>query len=366
MSFRSYSIKLALHDVLLSQNIREATPIQALSFEPVFSGQDVYIKAQTGSGKTLAYLLPRLSKLETGSTDLQILIIAPTHELASQIHDVIKSFASCFEPALKTQLVLGDSAIKRQQEKLKKKPHIIVGSLGRIKELIQSKKMKTHKLQSFILDEADRLLNSKHEDDLQAICQSLNPDCQKIFVSATDSDESKQCIEKLSSKTQWITAENSDKLHNTTHAYYLTQKNEKLDDLRMLIKACKPTRAIIFAHHQDTISFVQKSLEQQFPCLALLGNLQKLDRQKVLNDFKNGKVKYLITSDIAARGLDIPDVSHIFQYDLPTRADNYLHRAGRTGRMGKDGGCISLVTNKELPLIAQFEKEIQKSIEALN
>lgn len=366
MSFKNYSIKLALNEVLLSQGISEATPIQALAFESVFNQNDVYIKAQTGSGKTLAYLLPTLSRLTTDTTDLQILVIAPTHELASQIHEVVKSFSQCYEPGLKSQLILGDTAMKRQQEKLKKKPHVIIGSLGRIKDLIQNKKLKTHRLQSFILDEADRLLNQQSWKDLEFINNTINESCQRIYVSATDPDECKQYVEKLTPETEWIAAETSDELHNTSHAYYLSKKDEKLDDLRMLIKACKPTRAIIFAHHQDTISFLKKSLEKQFSCIALLGDMQKLERQKAINDFKQGKVKFFITSDLSARGLDIPDVSHVFQYDFPTRTDNYLHRAGRTGRMGKEGGCISLITKKELPLISKVEQELHKSIEALN
>ena len=365
MSFSNYSIKLALSEVLAKLNITEATPIQAISFQPIQQKKDVYLKAETGSGKTLAYLLPLLSDLVTDTTDLQVIILAPTHELASQIHDFVKLFSDCFQPNLKSQLILGDTSLKRQIEKLKKKPQIIVGSAGRILDLIESKKLKVHKTKTLVLDEADRMLAKTSFSVCQKISKACKQNRQLVFVSATDNQEVKKTVQKLSPSTEWLVPEQQELNKKVTHAYLKTAKKEKLESLRMLIKACKPSRAILFAHHQDTIEFLNQSLKSQYSCVVLVGNLDKLERQKAINDFKNGKVKFLITTDVSARGLDIPDVSHVFQYDLPNTIENYLHRAGRTGRMSKEGGCLSLVTHKELPLIEKLEKELGTNIEPL-
>jgi len=365
MSFQSYSLKLALCDVLKAQGIIEATPIQALAFDPIVTSSDVYLQAQTGSGKTLAYLLPLLSKLETNTTDLQILILAPTHELAIQIQEVVKSFQTCYDPNLKSQLLLGDTSSKRQIEKLKKKPHLVVGTVGRINDLIDSKKLKTHKVKTVIIDEADRLLLDASLETLTKIIQSTPKERQLIFVSATNSAENKHKIEHLSHSMQWLRPDDSQINPNITHAYLETTKDQKLDSLRLLLKACKPTKAMIFAHHQETIAFIVASLQSLYKTIGLLGGMDKLERQNAIESFRSGKMKIFVCTDLAARGLDIPDVSHVVNFDLPTQAENYLHRAGRTGRIGKEGGCISLIEKKELHALEKIEKELGIQIEAL-
>jgi len=365
MSFQAANLPAEITDVLSKNDIQDPTPIQAISFDEIASNHDVYLQAQTGSGKTLAYLLPLLAKLKTDTTALQVLILAPTHELSSQIHDVVKLFSTCFNPDLKSMLILGDTSSKRQIDRLKKKPHIVVGSAGRINDLISQKKLKMHQLNTLVLDEADRMLIDANMNTIDNIISAAPEDRQLIFVSATQTSETSSLVKEFAPEIKFLIPEEAQINENITHAFLETSKHDKLDSLRMLLKACKPTKSIIFVHHQDTVPFILSAIKDKGKVVGLTSHDQKQDRQKTIQDFKSGKIKTLITTDLSARGLDIPEITHVFNYDLPTYSENYLHRAGRTGRIGKAGGCVSLVEGRELRSLDKIEKKLNITIEDL-
>lgn len=359
MTFNDLGIIKALEEAVSKEEITTPTAIQEEAVPVVLAGRDVYISSPTGTGKTLAYLLPLGSRLDVASKDLQVVIVTPTHELSSQIQSQLLLLNQNSGLGFRTQLLIGGASTKRQLEKLKKKPHIIVGSTGRILELIRLKKLKVHNVQSMVIDEADNTLLGEKLEGVKDILHSIPGKPQLILVSATNQAETNEVAASMSADIVQAHAGSNQICDDIEHIYFTGHSNQKQDLLRKVIRACDPARAIVFTHRNATAEQVAAGLAERGLSVAEIhGKCDKLIREKSINDFKRGKVKILVASDMAARGLDVKGVTHIFNVDIPGQSKAYLHRAGRTGRAGAHGYCISLMSAGETKITRRYEREL--------
>ena len=361
MKFSELNILPVLETALEKENIIAPTSIQEKSAPVIIDDRDAYISSETGTGKTLAYLLPLLSRLKIDTKELQIIIVTPTHELASQIQDQLlrikQNADGKFE--FRSQLLIGSAAIKRQIERLKKKPHIVIGSIGRILELIKKKKLKVHTVKNLVIDEADKILMSESLSMIDKINRSLVKDCRKIFVSATNQRRSNSIAAEMSDGMTEVHTNTNQVIDNIEHIYFNVHENEKPELLRKIIRACGTERAIVFTHRNETArQIAEKLAEHKISVGEIHGGRDKLSRVKTINQFRKGKINILVASDMVARGLDVKAVTHIFNVDIPGKSKDYLHRAGRTGRAGENGYCISLMSNEEVKIARRYQREL--------
>jgi superfamily II DNA/RNA helicase len=256
-------------------------------------------------------------------------------------------------------LLIGGASTKRQLEKLKKKPQIIVGSLGRISELIQNKKLKVPMVGMVVVDEADQMLKAESLTRLKRFVASLSSAPQFVFVSATVDAQSWSAAQKMVPEMEQICVAENRVNSSIEHIFFKIEERSKADLLRRLIRAVEPERALVFVHRNKDAELVKSKMEYYGIAVAdIHGTHDKLVRKKALDDIRSGKVSLLIASDVAARGLDIKGVTHIFNYDIPSSSKDYLHRVGRTGRAGAEGFAVSLMTEQEARLAKRYEKEL--------
>jgi superfamily II DNA/RNA helicase len=359
MTFTDLQLPPDLIAALAKQQIAEPTPIQVAALPVLLEGKDAYLQAETGTGKTLAYLLPIFCRLDAAQAMTQAAILAPTHELAIQIHRQCCDLAQNAGRPIRTVLLIGGTATDRQIEKLKKKPHLVVGSPGRVGELIVKGKLKTKDIRSIVVDEADRLLNEESAAAVRAIIQAAPRTRQLIFASATLEPESTAVIAELSPQLQMLQAGAAPVNENIEHLYLVCEERDKPDELRRLLNALAPERAIVFVHRNDVADKIAAKLaHHQIPVADLSTALDKQDRKHAMDGLRSGAIRVLIASDIAARGLDIKGVTHIFNFDVPTMSKAYLHRVGRTARAGAKGVAVSLVTEIEARVIPRYQEEL--------
>jgi superfamily II DNA/RNA helicase len=363
MRFSDLGVLPELAEGLASEGIIEPTSVQIQSVGIVASGKDAFVSSETGTGKTLAYLLPLLGKIDLKAAVLQTMIITPTHELSVQVQNQIQKLVQHSSLAIRSQLLIGETPLKRQIEKLKKKPQVVVGSPGRVLELIKARKLKVHTVKSIVLDEIDRLLMGEMLETTREIIKSTLKERQLIFVSAT---EQKECVHEavaLSSELVQIRARIQQISPNINHLYFIEEDRKKIDLLRKLISAIKPERAIVFVHRNERVDVLMNKLEfHKLKVSQIHKDCTKHERKKALDDFRSGRSTILISSDISSRGLDIKGVSHIFNLDIPTKHEDYVHRAGRTGRAGTSGCAISLTTPQQVALVQKHARKLNIGI----
>lgn len=358
MSFEQFGLAPALLAGLEKQNFIEPTPVQVQAVPVVKAGSDTYINAETGSGKTLAYLIPLFQVLRCDLRAAQVLILAPTQELAIQIHRVTCDLAQHSGMDIRSASLIGGAAIDRQLEKLKKKPQIIVGTPGRILELIERGKLKLSELKTLVIEEADRLLADESLEAIKKVIRACPGRRQFVFVSATEQPKSKEVMEHLSPGLVRLHAEDVVVNPNIEHFYVVVDQRDKADTIRKLVHATKTKKAIVFTHRNETAENLAARLEHHKVAVAdLHGTYDKEVRKQAMQNFRSGKATVMIASDVAARGLDISGITHVFNLDIPSKGKDYLHRVGRTGRAGSQGVAVSVVVRPEVRLVKQFERD---------
>jgi superfamily II DNA/RNA helicase len=359
MTFTELQLAPDLIAALEKQQISQPTPIQTAALPVLSAGRDAYLHAETGTGKTLAYLLPIFGRLDTGQAATQAVIVAPTHELALQIHRQSCDLATHAGRPVRSLLLIGGTSTERQVDKLKKKPHLVVGSPGRIAELLAKGKLKAQHVRSIVVDEADRLLNEESLLSVRAIVKAAPSDRQLIFASATLERESLAIAKEWAPDLAMLQAGAAPVNENIEHLYLVCEERDKPDVLRKLVHALAPERAIVFVHRNDVAERISLKLaHHKIPAADLNAALYKEDRKLAMDGFRKGTIRVLIASDIAARGLDIKGVTHVFNFDVPTLSQAYLHRVGRTGRAGAKGMAITLMTEIEERLVRRYEEEL--------
>jgi len=364
MSFVDLQVLPALVAALSKQDIAEPTPIQVSALPVLLAGKDAYLHAETGTGKTLAYLLPIFCRLDASLAATQAIIVAPTHELAIQIQRQCTDLAQNAACPIRTLLLIGGTSMDRQLDKLKKKPHVVVGSPGRINDLISKGKLKAQNIKTIVVDEADRLLSEESLTAVRAIIKATPASRQLVFASATTESDSMTAIRSLAPDLQLLQAGVAPVDENIEHLYLICEERDKPDELRKLLHALEPQRAIVFVHRNDLAEKIADKLaHHHIPAADLNAALDKHTRKQAMDGFRSGEIRVLIASDVAARGLDIKGVTHIFNFDTPTLSKAYLHRVGRTGRAGAKGLAVSLVTEIEARVIRRYQEELGISLQ---
>ena len=363
--FNNMDLDKILVSALEKEQITVPTDIQLKVIPEIRLSKDVVFQSPTATGKTLAYLLPLFEKLKDSPQGMNTIIMAPTHELVIQIHRQIERLALNSDIPIKSTPLIGGANIHRQIDKLKKRPQILVGSPGRILELIEKKKIKSQKIEVIILDEVDQLLDMNNSPIVLKILKRFPREKQFIASSATLPGIIVKIIGTLSVDYTLIKSEEGESIPNSiSHSYLITEQRDKIQAVRKLINKIKPGKTLIFLNNVELIDNLITKLEfHGIKAQDLHGTNQKLDRKKVMEDYRSGKLKILVASDIAARGLQMEGITHIFNMDIPEKSKDYLHRAGRTGRNGKKGTVISLATEREVTFLKKFERELKIRME---
>ncbi len=365
-SFTDLNLNSNIIEGLKKQGITIPTPIQVSAIMPALENKDVIGEAFTGSGKTLAYLIPLFHKIDTTKREMQGIILAPTHELAIQIEDQIRLLAENSGVPLTSLSIIGDVNINNQIKKLKDiKPHIIVGSTGRILDLIQKKKITAHTIKTIVIDEGDNLLDPKRAAITKNIIKTTMKDRQLMVFSASIKPETLETAKSLMKDPIILKTENKPSINpNIKHMFIVCERRDKFETLRKLLVAVNPEKAIIFVNDNDDIELTTVKLNYHSKdCFAMTGKISKEDRKLAIESFRNGKIKILVSSDVTARGLDVEGVTHVFHLDLPLKLNEYLHRSGRTARGNAHGTSICLATAKQLNIIKKYEKEFNIQFE---
>lgn len=370
MSFETLLNHQALAQALAKQQITEPTDIQAQVIPQLLEGRDVIGQAHTGSGKTLAYLCPMLMRIQPEAKQAQVLILAPTHELVMQIYRLAVQLCSDAALEIKCMSIIGEANINNQITKLKEKPQLIVGTPGRVLDLIKKKKINCQTIRTVVIDEMDNLLDNTNQQTIQDILKSMLRDRQLAAFSATASPHTLELLQQHMKNPAMIVSKAEVKMNpNIEHFYLIGEQRDKFVLLRKLLHALEEDaqRILIFMNDGPELDFLVDKLNyHKIRTYSLHGIVDKEERQKAMDEFRRGKIKVLVSSDLAARGLDIPDITHVINMDFPAEPNEYIHRAGRTARGERTGQCYSLVNPKELAALRIYQREFGIEVKAVH
>lgn len=336
----------------------EAMPIQEQMVPEMLAGNDIVAESPTGSGKTLAYILPILERVNPKKPNTQAMIIAPSQELAMQIVNVLREWTAGTDVTV-TPLI-GGANIQRQLDKLKKKPTIVVGTPGRLSELVKTKKLKMHEVRILVLDEGDQLMSREHRGVMKELIEKTQQDRQLVLVSATITEEIELVAERLMKHPTrlQVSAEEMPKQGKVTHSFIKVDERDKTDLLRSL-SHMDGIKALAFVNNLDQVLMKESKLKFRDAKIATLhSEMKKEERKKALDDFRKGDTAVLIATEVAARGLDIEQLTHVIHVDAPMTLEQYLHRSGRTGRAGADGEVLTLLAYADEKHYKKLTKEL--------
>ncbi|WP_234122461.1 DEAD/DEAH box helicase [Clostridium hydrogenum] len=358
MSFKKLGINQAIIDILNENGITSPTEIQEESIKLIKSGRDVIAESQTGTGKTLAFLLPIFENIWPETNSVQALIVTPTRELAIQITEQAMKLKKAKD--INILSAYGGKDINSQLKKLKGNTHLIIGTPGRLLDHLARRTIDLSKLKALVLDEADQILLMGFKNDIETILQASSKKHQTICFSATMTPDVKKLAYRYMNNPAVITIKKPEvTLTNIKQEIVETTISKKQDALFSVLNKDNPFMAIIFCRTKKRVDELDEVLYQHgYNCLKLHSDITQAKREKIMKAFRAGDIQYLIATDVAARGLDVSGVSHIYNYDIPENAEDYIHRIGRTGRAGEAGyTCLFTVPQDQRTL-----NEIQKTI----
>ena len=366
MTFAELDLPPQLVAALAKQRILEPTVIQVAALPVLLAGGDAYVNAPTGTGKTLAYLLPVFARIAPAEAATQAVIVAPTHELAIQIQRQCGELAVNAGWPIRSLLLVGGTSIERQLEKLRKKPHVVIGTLGRLDELVGRGKLKLRAVRALVVDEADRLWVPENLAALRALVAAAPAGRQLVFVSATPPPAGGPAFAEAAPSLTVVRAGGEPVNENIEHFYLVCEERDKVVTLRKLLHAVRPGRAMVFVQKTGAADDVAARLAHHgVPAVALDAAGDKFARKQAMDDFRSGRVPVMVASDVGARGLDIAGITHVVNLDAPGQSMAYLHRVGRGARAGARGQAITLVTVDELRLIRRYEGELGVLVQAM-
>jgi ATP-dependent RNA helicase RhlE len=344
-TFADFGFDNQINSNLTKKGYVHPTRIQDESIPHLLAGKNVVGLANTGSGKTAAFALPIIHKLKNRKDRQTALIIAPTRELANQIEDEIKIFAQGM--GIYTALCVGGMSISFQKRQLYKNPQIIIGTPGRLKDLFNQKSLNLKNVGTIVLDEADRMLDMGFLKDIEFIISQLNEKLQSLCFSATITPDISKIIDKIMPEHVTISVRTSETgEHIAQDVIKVTSGDHKLDMLLKMLGEPHFEKVLIFGEMKHSVQKLAETLTKAgFPSEAIHGNKTQAQRNRSLSAFKTGRVNVLVATDVAARGLDIPNVTHVINFDKPHTYEDYIHRIGRTGRAGKDGQAYTFLHN---------------------
>jgi len=365
VKFKELDLDPRLLSAVDEAGFEETTPIQAQTIPLVMTGDDVIGQAQTGTGKTAAFGLPLLNAVDTQSSDIQALIISPTRELAIQTQEELYRLGS--KKKVKVQSVYGGSDIRRQIRALKSHPQIIVGTPGRMLDHINRHTLKLHNVKTVVLDEADEMLDMGFVEDIESILSNVPNKHQTLLFSATMPKPIIKIADKFMTDPKVVKIKSKELTADNIEQYFVKAKEfEKFDLMTRLFDVQAPELALIFGRTKRRVDELTRGLQARgYNAEGIHGDLSQDKRTSVLRKFKAGKLEFLVATDVAARGLDISGVSHVYNFDIPQDPDSYVHRIGRTGRAGHSGVSVTFVTPNEMGYLRTIENLTKKRMEPL-
>ena len=345
---------------LAKLEITQPTQVQEKTIPfALFKKKDMVVLAKTGTGKTAAFGLPMLQKIDVNSATVQVLILAPTRELGRQIYENLISFAS-EEQQDKIVALYGGAPIKTQLESLKKQPNIVVATPGRLVDFIERKAIDIQKIQYFILDEADEMMTALKEE-VTTIIKEIPENRRTLLFTATMPGTIKQLVQNYMSKhIEYIETDMDTMGHKgIEHQYVVVEPIEKLNVLMHFLSTKERERGIIFCKTKAAVNKLAKNLAiNKFSSGAIHGSLSQGIRDRVMGQFREGNINILVATDLAARGIDVKEVSYVVNYHLPDKYETYIHRSGRTARAGASGLSLSVIQQEEVEEIPEFEEDL--------
>ncbi|MCL4562102.1 MAG: DEAD/DEAH box helicase [Chloroflexi bacterium] len=356
MSFDSFSFYPQINAGIISAGYSDPTPIQSKSIPPIIEGRDVIGLAQTGTGKTAAFVLPILQRLLNGPTGkLRALILAPTRELAEQTHDAIQIFGR--KTGLHSMTIYGGVSPQPQLRGLRQGIEIAVACPGRLLDLMSQKVVNLSSIEILVLDEADHMFDMGFLPDIRRILAALPTHRQTLLFSATMPTEIRELASQLLHQPVTVEIGARRPVETVSHAIYPIEPDRKYDTLLALVSQAGSGQILVFTRTKHRAKKLALQLTNSgHPAKSFQGNMSQNQRQEVMDGFRDGQVKVMVATDIAARGIDVSKISYVINYDMPTTADGYTHRIGRTGRMTHLGTALSLITQEDLPILRTIER----------
>ena len=362
-----YLAEVGFEDLALSPEIRRAladrgythpTPVQAQTFDPVMQGKDLIVRSKTGTGKTAAFGLPLLEKMDPEDKAVRALVLCPTRELALQVAAELQDLAKY--KSVRVTAIYGGASMQEQEDALEKGSPIVVGTPGRIYDHIRRKNLRLQGCRHVVLDEADEMLNQGFYEEVTRILDQLPKDRQVLLFSATVPPEIQHLISQYTTSPEMLMLSGDvltvDHIHHVR--YDVTDAYPKPRNLIYVLEMEEPDNAIVFCNTRDDTALVTAVLNRNgFDAELLNGDLPQKERERVMGKVKRGEVAFMVATDIAARGIDISDLQYVINYSLPEDPAVYLHRVGRTGRIGKKGTAINLISGRELGTFTVLEKK---------
>ncbi|MCG9701445.1 DEAD/DEAH box helicase [Vibrio natriegens] len=361
---------LSLNDSILSaldgMGFVSPTPIQAAAIPHLLEGADALGKAQTGTGKTAAFSLPLLNKLDLNQRKPQAIVLAPTRELAIQVAAEMKNLGKNIK-GLKVLEIYGGASIVDQMRALKNGAHVIVGTPGRVQDLINRERLYLDEVNTFVLDEADEMLNMGFVDDVTAIMEHAPESAQRVLFSATMPPMLKKIVERfLRDPVMVDVAGKNHTVDKVQQQFWVVKGVEKDEAMSRLLETEETDASIVFVRtRQDTERLADWLSARGFKAAALHGDIPQSLRERTVDHIKQGVIDILVATDVVARGLDVPRITHVFNYDIPFDVESYIHRIGRTGRAGRKGKAILLVRTNQIRMLRTIERVTKSSMEEI-
>jgi len=364
-SFISLGVSEPLAQELKLNGITEPTPVQKAAIPKLLQGADMIAKAQTGTGKTLAFTLPILMKLNPQKDQIQALILTPTRELAIQITSELKKLVKVVGATVLA--CYGGQDVTAQIKKLQNAPHIVVATPGRLLDHLRRGSINIGKISTLVLDEADQMLHMGFLPEVESVIVQTPKARQTLLFSATMPEAIRQLAAQYMNKPQQVDIQTEQvTLKNIKQRVIETTDRNKQSDLIQLLRTQTPFLAVIFCRTKLRASKLTEALQENgFNADELHGDLTQAKREQVMRKFRDMKLQILVATDVAARGLDVEGVSHVYNYDIPLDAESYIHRIGRTGRAGQSGYAITFVAAKDMGKLAAIERGIKQNIGSL-
>jgi ATP-dependent RNA helicase DeaD len=360
--FENLGVSKELTEMLKRQGIVSPTPVQNQAIPPLINGEDLIAQAQTGTGKTFAFVLPILQKVDSASKDVQAVIITPTRELALQITSEVNKLKNGDTHVL---AVYGGQDVAKQANKLNGKAHIVIATPGRLLDHLRRETISLDHVRHLVLDEADQMLEAGFLPDVQDILAQTTEERQTMLFSATITQQVQTLAKKiLNNPKRIVVKEEKVTVSNIKQLLYETTDRAKQDTLLQIMEEHRPFLAVIFCRTKRRAKKLNDALVAKgYETDELHGDLSQAKREKVMQRFRDAKIQYLVATDVAARGLDVEGITHVFNYDIPQDPESYIHRIGRTGRAGGKGLAITFAAPKDKQALQQIEKHIKQKLE---
>ncbi|MFC7370715.1 DEAD/DEAH box helicase [Fictibacillus iocasae] len=362
-TFQELGLSPELLKSINNMGFEEATPIQRDTIPTALQGTDLIGQAQTGTGKTAAFGIPLIEKMDTKNRNVQGIVLAPTRELAVQVAEELNKIGQY--KGIRTLPIYGGQSIVRQIKALKGGPHIIVGTPGRVIDHINRKTLKLETVHTVVLDEADEMLNMGFVEDIEKILENVPEQRHTMLFSATMPKQIQKLAERFMKDVLIIKVKASEMtVRSIEQEYVEVKERQKFDVLCRLLDIHSPELAIVFGRTKRRVDELSEALNKRgYSAEGIHGDLPQAKRDKVLRAFKNNTIEVLVATDVAARGLDISGVSHVYNFDIPQDPESYVHRIGRTGRAGKTGYAITFITPREIDHLYTIERITKRKIE---